>query len=217
MSGRTVSRRWSLSQTTRVSGVAGFIFASIILSSNRCPVNVPCHGQIAEANHTSMLCNESAVRECAAKVYTYENPLPPSKEHIDAVLNRYVKVPSESLDFDKMLPSFLEMWEKINPFVKECGEKGQFPKGNPPKETIPEEDYFVAYAMVRFFKPRRVIEIGSGYSTRGIWRASEENKREGRPCLITCFRTLPNSCYWGGRKGRHCSPNPAALSPPKTL
>ena len=43
------------------------------------------------------------------------------------------------------------------------------------------------YNMVRHFKPARVIEIGSGYSTRMMKRAMDKNRLEGIDCSHVCI------------------------------
>ncbi|MEI7628226.1 MAG: class I SAM-dependent methyltransferase [Bacteroidota bacterium] len=43
------------------------------------------------------------------------------------------------------------------------------------------------YLLIRNKKPRRIIEIGSGYSTQLCLLALEQNKREGADCELTCI------------------------------
>ncbi|HET9050159.1 MAG TPA: class I SAM-dependent methyltransferase [Candidatus Dormibacteraeota bacterium] len=47
------------------------------------------------------------------------------------------------------------------------------------------------YSMVRDLKPRRVVEIGSGYSTLLTTMAAARNAGEGRPCEVTCIEPYP--------------------------
>ena len=47
-------------------------------------------------------------------------------------------------------------------------------------------DAEMLYNMVRHFKPKRVIEIGSGYSTRMMKRALDKNKQDGLPSSHVC-------------------------------
>jgi predicted O-methyltransferase YrrM len=47
------------------------------------------------------------------------------------------------------------------------------------------------YAYLRHFKPRKVIEIGSGYSTLVTLRAARRNLVDGRPLDITCIEPYP--------------------------
>lgn len=48
-------------------------------------------------------------------------------------------------------------------------------------------DAEMLYNMVRHFRPKRVIEIGSGYSTRMMKRALDRNRLEGMPSLHVCI------------------------------
>lgn len=52
-------------------------------------------------------------------------------------------------------------------------------------------DAAVYYAMVRELKPRRVIEIGSGYSTRLAHAALARNRSEGRAGELVCIEPFP--------------------------
>lgn len=60
-----------------------------------------------------------------------------------------------------------------------------------------ENDYFarldaaVYYATIRDLKPRRCIEIGSGYSTRIATLAFERNESEGRGGELICVEPFP--------------------------
>jgi hypothetical protein len=44
-------------------------------------------------------------------------------------------------------------------------------------------DALVAYCMVRHFKPRTIIEVGSGFSSLVLGQAAERNKRSGLICI----------------------------------
>lgn len=43
------------------------------------------------------------------------------------------------------------------------------------------------YNIIRHFKPRRIVEIGSGQSTLLALRAIEKNRREGKDTTVTCI------------------------------
>ena len=47
------------------------------------------------------------------------------------------------------------------------------------------------YMMVRYFKPRRYIEVGSGLSTYYCSLAAERNANEGQPVEIMCIEPHP--------------------------
>lgn len=50
------------------------------------------------------------------------------------------------------------------------------------------------YNILRHFKPRRVVEIGSGYSTRMAKQALDENRKEGHPATHVCIE--PYNMPW---------------------
>src|SRR5205085_2583630 len=52
-------------------------------------------------------------------------------------------------------------------------------------------DAEILYCMVRHFRPRRMIEIGSGMSTCVAARAIVENQRQGFPCDFTAIEPFP--------------------------
>lgn len=53
-------------------------------------------------------------------------------------------------------------------------------------------DAQVAYAMVRTQKPKRIIEIGTGFSTLAMAEACERNAAEGRPVEFTTIDPYPS-------------------------
>ncbi len=52
-------------------------------------------------------------------------------------------------------------------------------------------DAAIYYALIRDLRPRRVIEIGSGFSTRIAARAAEKNAAEGSPVELICIEPFP--------------------------
>ena len=66
-------------------------------------------------------------------------------------------------------------------------------------------DYFagldaaVYYALIRDLKPARVIEIGSGYSTRMADQALQRNRAEGRKGELVCIEPYPQPRLTGAR------------------
>lgn len=49
------------------------------------------------------------------------------------------------------------------------------------------------HGVLRWLKPKRVIEIGSGVSTHCALRATALNEAEGRPTEITCIEPFPSA------------------------
>jgi glycosyltransferase involved in cell wall biosynthesis len=83
-------------------------------------------------------------------------------------------------------------------------EYSRFPEGNAEQ---PHDFYFrngvfervdaeVLYAMVRYFKPRHIIEIGAGFSTLISAAACEANRREtGEACEFVAVEPFPNDLF----------------------
>lgn len=66
------------------------------------------------------------------------------------------------------------------------------PAGTPrwDQDWFPRLDGAAAYALVRSRKPRRIVEIGSGHSTRFLARAAQD---EGLDCAITAVDPAPRA------------------------
>ncbi len=68
------------------------------------------------------------------------------------------------------------------------GGSGEFYLANGLFESVDAE---VLYALVRHLKPRRVVEIGSGFSTLLILRAAAANAAEGHPLALRSIEPYP--------------------------
>jgi predicted O-methyltransferase YrrM len=76
----------------------------------------------------------------------------------------------------------------------------------PAEKTLPKEveEYFhnnpafraadagVYYGLIRYFKPRRIIEIGAGFSTLLAAQAVSANAKEGKKCDLTAIEPYPS-------------------------
>lgn len=62
-------------------------------------------------------------------------------------------------------------------------------------------DTEVLYCMVRYFKPRRIIEIGSGHSTRISAKAILRNEEEGYSCELIAIDPYPDETLRHGFPG----------------
>ena len=58
------------------------------------------------------------------------------------------------------------------------------------QDWFPGLDGAAAYALVRAGRPRRIVEVGSGHSTRFIARAVADG---GFPCAVTCIDPAPRA------------------------
>ena len=72
-----------------------------------------------------------------------------------------------------------------NHFSKFRGEYESFPAEPPPGQLWPFRgtDVLVAYCMVRHFQPRRIIEVGSGFSSLVLGQAAAKNKSSALICI----------------------------------
>jgi predicted O-methyltransferase YrrM len=53
-------------------------------------------------------------------------------------------------------------------------------------------DAEIAYAMLRHLRPRRVVELGSGFSTQVLARAAHRNAQEGAFCELYAYNPYPS-------------------------
>jgi predicted O-methyltransferase YrrM len=53
-------------------------------------------------------------------------------------------------------------------------------------------DAEMAYAMVRHLRPRRIVELGSGFSTQVLAAAAARNAAEGAPCDLRAYNPYPS-------------------------
>jgi predicted O-methyltransferase YrrM len=62
-------------------------------------------------------------------------------------------------------------------------------------------DAAVLHAMVRAYKPKKIVEIGSGHSTRITARACLLNERDGAPCEFVAIEPYPSAALRQGLPG----------------
>lgn len=72
--------------------------------------------------------------------------------------------------------------------LRAIADRGAFPFTN---EYFAGYDAAVYYALIRDLRPRRVIEIGAGYSTRIAALALQANERDGSPGILTVIEPYP--------------------------
>jgi len=59
----------------------------------------------------------------------------------------------------------------------------------------------IYYCMIRYFKPRKIIEIGAGYSSYLAAQAILKNKEEGKECKLIVVDPYPNETIKKGFPG----------------
>lgn len=103
-------------------------------------------------------------------------------------------MPGLELDLEAQLRSLAaelsEYVREFSPPRDAPGDEAGFFLSNPHYGPI---DAQLLYAMVRRFRPRRVIELGSGYSTLVIATASARNASEGQPVEHRVYDPFPSA------------------------
>lgn len=59
----------------------------------------------------------------------------------------------------------------------------------------------ISYSMIRHFKPKKIIEIGSGFSTYLSAQAIRENEKDGYNCELISIEPYPNETLKAGFPG----------------
>ena len=64
---------------------------------------------------------------------------------------------------------------------------------DPSNDSYPVPDARVLYAMTRHLRPRRIVELGSGQTTRVMAQACRENGRDGDHARLRAFDPFPTA------------------------
>jgi hypothetical protein len=134
----------------------------------------------------------------------YSFPIPDTRELKDSLWSNC----SELIGIDMSEERQLEL---LSLFLKFKNEYDSFPKDKPlkPFQYYLHNNYFgsvdgeVLYCMIRHFKPRKVFEIGSGYSTYLSAQAILKNKQEdgNYDCELAAIDPFPNNTLRNGFPG----------------
>jgi hypothetical protein len=109
----------------------------------------------------------------------YYQPLVMPEKHLTQPLNKERNLPGIDLNLSKQL----NLVEKFNykselleiPFENKAGKAGYYYFNN---HSFASGDAEILYNMVRFYKPGKIFEIGSGYSTLVVRKAIDKNLAE---------------------------------------
>jgi len=121
----------------------------------------------------------------AKAIYKYESPF--SQSPFNNLGDKTIAHFTQLIDFN--FETQLELFSKILNYAEEFN----YPENQNledidryfiKNEMYEELDGFILYAMIRHFKPKKIIEIGSGHSTKLCVDASNKNYNN---CLITCI------------------------------
>lgn len=72
-----------------------------------------------------------------------------------------------------------------------AGRSAGVPRFRPDNGHFDHADAYALYTVLRESRPRRVIEVGSGYSTLVAAAALERNRAEGHECALACVEPFP--------------------------
>jgi Methyltransferase domain len=127
----------------------------------------------------------------------YYEPLPDFREITEARRNRR----RESQTFDYNLPAQVALLRRLGDAYRREVTALAATTGGQGFDF--HNDYFAGfdaalyYALIRDLKPARIIEIGSGYSTRIAYKALEQNKGDGRGGQLICIEPYPEERLTG--------------------
>jgi predicted O-methyltransferase YrrM len=124
---------------------------------------------------------------------SYDSPIPRTRSLPSDVFER--ESPMRAIDWrvDEQL-SFFE--DELGPYLAEFRPQpdpgapvGTFRLDN---HTYDRVDAELLYAMVRRFRPRRFVELGSGYSTLVAWEAAKANAADGHETELSVLDPHPS-------------------------
>ncbi|MBP1178476.1 class I SAM-dependent methyltransferase [Methylobacterium sp. PvR107] len=137
--------------------------------------NLDEQGRSPEREHT--------IAECK-RCWSYESPFPDYDLITEEVRSRDIygrlRIPyDENLSqLAEIVTRYISEW---NPRIDDDGKS--FCKTPTINYSFPEYDAFIVHCLVRHLKPKRIIELGSGMSTRVLVDAGNRNQT---PPSITC-------------------------------
>lgn len=95
--------------------------------------------------------------------------------------------------------NYLSLIKKLLPYAKEFAETPIHPTDNCDfwfhNGGFADYDAISYYAMVRHIKPKRVIEVGCGYSSKVLAKACAQNIKEGFPVECTFIEPYPQEPF----------------------
>ena len=123
-------------------------------------------------------------------VKSFYSPIPDVVKLQASLWERRSDLAGIVLDLDQQL-RFLK--RELAPYVDEFRPPGDsegrgFQLENP---SYGSGDAELLYAMIRHTKPKRVVELGSGHTTRILAHASAANERDGAPAELWVFDPFP--------------------------
>lgn len=131
-------------------------------------------------------------------------PIPDTRFLKEELWTKRSKMPGVEINDEKQINLLREFVEK---FKSEYDRFPRRPTGVPHQYYLDNRGFVsvdgeVLYCMIRYFKPRRIFEIGSGNSTRLSAQAILRNREEdGHDCTLIAFDPYPDSLLRTGFPG----------------
>jgi len=119
----------------------------------------------------------------------YYEPLPDFRTVAPSLCNRRRDSPGIDFALTRQVALLNSLALQSRAELNEIVQAGSFDFAN---SWFTGPDACTYYALVRHLKPRRIVEIGAGYSTRIASLAIARNDAEGRPSEITCIEPNPD-------------------------
>lgn len=124
---------------------------------------------------------------------TYYSPIPDLSNLPAGVWDE--RDPMRGIDFDLdaqmgFVESRLGEHLKTLAWANDVGSQHAYDPGN---DSYPLPDARVLYAMTRHLRPKLIVELGSGQTTRVMAQACRENARDGQPTRLRAFDPFPTA------------------------
>lgn len=129
-------------------------------------------------------------------------PIPDTRRLPESLWTRRGEMPGVDLRVDEQL----KLLTDLAVFRAEYDAFPRQPTGDPSRFHLENErfravDAELYYAFIRLYRPRRIVEIGSGFSTLVAAEAVGRNAAEGAPCALTCIEPYPSPALRRGVPG----------------
>jgi len=158
----------------------------------------PLVASMAQSGEGTDLCLESG---CLPMMVHFYSPVPDIPDLIKRdIFSKESELPGIDLKLDKQLDFLMEIG---GIYGNECSW--------PDNSTSDPLQFFLQngcfsfgcasslHSIIRYFKPKKIIEIGSGYSSLVISAALKNNKSEGKPCEYSIIDPYPGNTIISGK------------------
>jgi hypothetical protein len=118
---------------------------------------------------------------------TYYSPIPEIRRLPPGLWNEPDPMRGIPFDLDAQVATLRELAAHLGEFSPQPGPHGY----DPDNPSYPPVDARLLYAMIRHHRPRRVVELGSGHTSRVIAQACSANALEGHPAHFRAVDPYP--------------------------